>query len=102
MEPIEPLVEPLGLSIKTTAAITGESEWQVKEKLRTGTYQAKKSGRRTIVIYQSVKAAFDALPDWTAAKLTQPQQVQEQAHVAAAAARAHRRAANRSTKELRT
>lgn len=60
---IERGIEPLGLSIKKTAEITGESTWQVKEKLRNGTYKAKKSGRRTIVIYQTVKAAWDSLPD---------------------------------------
>jgi hypothetical protein len=60
--PLEGNVEPLGLSIKETARITGESEWQVKEKLRNRTYEAKKSGRRTIVIYASVKAAFNNLP----------------------------------------
>jgi hypothetical protein len=60
-----PSIEPLGLSIKKTAEITGESPWQVKEKLRNGTYKAKKSGRRTIVIYQTVKAAWASLPDAT-------------------------------------
>ena len=53
-----PSLESLGLSIKKTAEITAESPWQVKEKLRNGSYKAKKSGRRTIVIYQTVKAAF--------------------------------------------
>jgi hypothetical protein len=60
---VEAGFEPLGLSIKKTAEITGESPWQVKKKLRNGTYKAKKSGRRTIVIYKSVKAAWANLPD---------------------------------------
>jgi hypothetical protein len=55
--------EPLGISIKETANRTGESTWKVKEKLRNGTYKAKKSGRRTVVIYQSVKSAWENLPD---------------------------------------
>jgi hypothetical protein len=55
--------EPLGVSIKQTAELTGESPWTVKEKLRNGTYKAKKSGRRTIIIYQTVKAAWERLPD---------------------------------------
>lgn len=62
---IQQTVEPLGLSIAATAELTGESTWQVKEKIRTGRYKAKKSGTRTIVIYQSVKADFAGLPDWS-------------------------------------
>jgi hypothetical protein len=58
-------LKPLGLSIKETAAITGESQWQVKQKLRDGTYKAKKSGRRTIVVFQSVEDAWNSLPDAT-------------------------------------
>ena len=58
-------IEPFGLSIAKVAEITGESPWQVKQKLRNGTYKAKKSGRRTIVIYQTVKAAWENLPDAT-------------------------------------
>lgn len=58
-------IKPFGLSIKKVAEITGESQWQVKEKLRNGTYKAKKSGRRTIVIYQTVEAAWKSLPDAT-------------------------------------
>jgi hypothetical protein len=58
-------LKPLGLSIKETAAITAESVWQVKQKLRGGTYKAKKSGRRTIVTYASVEAAWNRLPDAT-------------------------------------
>ena len=32
-------IEPLGLSIAKVAEITGESPWQVKQKLRNGTYK---------------------------------------------------------------
>jgi hypothetical protein len=62
-------IKPLGLSIKKVAEITGESQWQVKEKLRNGTYKAKKSGRRTIVIYQTVEEAWERLPDATFKRL---------------------------------
>ena len=58
-------IEPLGLSIAKVAEITSESPWQVKQKLRDGTYKAKKSGRRTIIIYQTVKAAWNNLPNAT-------------------------------------
>jgi hypothetical protein len=57
--------KPLGLSIKQTAELTGESPWTVKDKLRRGTYRAKKSGRRTIIIYASVERAWENLPDAT-------------------------------------
>jgi hypothetical protein len=56
-------LKPFGLSIKKVAEITGESPWQVKEKLRRGIYRAKKSGRRTVVTFESVEAAWNALPD---------------------------------------
>jgi hypothetical protein len=64
-------VEPLGISIKQAAEVTGESTWQVKQKLRNGTYRAKKSGRRTIVEFTSVKAAWEKLPN---AKFMPPRQ----------------------------
>lgn len=55
--------EPLGLSIADVAAMTSELQWTVKQKLRSGVYRAKKSGRRTIIIYQSVKEAWANLPE---------------------------------------
>jgi hypothetical protein len=58
-------VEPLGISIADVSAMTGESVWTVKMKLRSGVYRAKKSGRRTIIIYQSVKEAWASLPEAT-------------------------------------
>jgi hypothetical protein len=56
-------LEPFGLSIDDVSAMTGESVWTVKMKLRSGVYRAKKSGRRTIIIYQSVKEAWASLPE---------------------------------------
>jgi hypothetical protein len=57
------IAEPLGLSIADVAAMTGESVWTVKQKLRLGIYKAKKSGRRTIIVYESVKTAWADLPE---------------------------------------
>jgi hypothetical protein len=62
---VEGGIKPLGLSIKKTAEITSESEWQVKERLRRREYRAKKSGRRTIVVYESVEDYWNSLPDAT-------------------------------------
>jgi hypothetical protein len=58
------IVEPIGLSVEQTAEVTGESTWRVYEKIKNGTYRAKKSGARTLVDAQSVKEAYNALPDW--------------------------------------
>jgi len=71
MSKSEGAIEPLGLSIKKTAEVTGESEWAVKNKLRHGIYRGRKSGRRTIVIYESVKTAWESLP---AAKFAAPRE----------------------------
>ena len=68
-------IDPLTISIAETARITGESEWTVKNKLRLGTYQARKSGRRTLVVYASVKEANEALPE---AKFAPPTRVRGQ------------------------
>jgi hypothetical protein len=54
---------PLGLSIKETARITGESKWTVEQRLRRGEYRAKKSGRRTLVVFASVRNYWDSLPN---------------------------------------
>jgi hypothetical protein len=42
-----------------------ESVWTTKDKLRRGIYRAKKSGRRTLIEFASVKAAAEALPTAT-------------------------------------
>jgi hypothetical protein len=59
---VEDEVEKLGGSINEVADLTGESPWKVKEKLRNGTYKARKSGRRTIVELSSVHEAWKKLP----------------------------------------
>lgn len=50
-------------SIKQAAEATGESQWTVKQRLRAGVYKAKKSGRRTLVMPDSVRAYVASLPD---------------------------------------
>jgi hypothetical protein len=85
-------LKPLGVSIKQAAEITSESEWQVKERLRRGEYRAKKSGRRTIIDYQSIEDHWHSLPDWTNAKLP----ASEKALAAAVVGRARQRAAKRA------
>jgi hypothetical protein len=58
-------LQPLGVSIRQCSELTSESEWQVKEHLRNGEYKAKKSGRRTIIIYASVVHHWRNLPEAT-------------------------------------
>jgi len=62
-------MEKLAASIAEVASSTGESDWTVKDKLRRGIYQAKKSGRRTLVDWASVTAHWQDLP---AAKFAPP------------------------------
>ena len=88
---IIPIIEPIALSIGDTAKATGESSWQVKEKIRTGRYKAKKSGRRTLVIFESVKDDFAGLPDWS----DSTKQKTDKARSAALATLAQKRAAQR-------
>jgi hypothetical protein len=59
------MTERLAASIEEVATMTSQSRWSVEEKLRLGHYRAKKSGRRTLVVIDSVKQDFDALPDAT-------------------------------------
>lgn len=63
-------------SIQKTADKTSESAWTVKQRLRNGTYRAKKAGRRTLVVPSSVRAYWDSLPE---AKFAPPTRVRERA-----------------------
>lgn len=56
-------LEPIFLSINETARITSDSPWRVKELLRAGIYTAKKSGRRTLVSFASIRTRCESLPD---------------------------------------
>jgi len=53
---------PLVLSIADTAKVTSESEWTVKDKLRKGVYRARKSGRRTLIEFSSIREHWESLP----------------------------------------
>jgi hypothetical protein len=55
-------IEPAFMSIRAVAAFMAESVWTTKQKLRSGIYRAKKSGRRTLIEFASVKAAAESLP----------------------------------------
>ncbi len=55
-------VEPAFLSIKDAAAYFAESEWQIKAALRRGDLTAQKSGRRTLINFESAKRRAASLP----------------------------------------
>jgi hypothetical protein len=55
-------LEPLNTSIKETARVTSESTWQVYEHIRLGDYEMVKSGRRSFVIWASVKRYWQGRP----------------------------------------
>jgi hypothetical protein len=56
-------LEPVFVSIEDAATYRAESTWRIKQLLRNGVLKAKKSGRRTLVTFASLKASIANLPD---------------------------------------
>jgi hypothetical protein len=52
----------LGWSVQKTSEKTGESRWMVWEHLRRGDYEAVKSGRRTIILPDTVRRHWATKP----------------------------------------
>jgi len=55
-------IERLAVTIEETCRITSESKSAVYNHLASGTYTGVKSGRRTLILYASIKKRFDNLP----------------------------------------
>ena len=55
-------LEPLTVTISQTEDLTGESRSQIYNRIGRGEYEAIKAGRRTLVIYESIKRRIAALP----------------------------------------
>jgi hypothetical protein len=55
-------IEPILVTIANAAAATGESEWQVRQLVSAGIYEAKKAGRRTLIVYAGIKKRVAGLP----------------------------------------
>jgi hypothetical protein len=55
-------IEPIACTIPRTSHLTGESRSKVYELLGDGTYTGVKAGRRTLILYESIKRRFAALP----------------------------------------
>jgi len=58
----EDTLEPLAVTIETTSRITGESKSQVYIHILDGVYDARKSGRRTLITFASIKRRVADLP----------------------------------------
>jgi hypothetical protein len=54
--------EPLAVTFDQAELQTGESKGQLKRLVRRGELKAVKSGRRTLIIYQSIKDRLASLP----------------------------------------
>lgn len=55
-------LEPLTVTVEQTKRLTGELRSQIYNLIGCGAYQAVKSGRRTLVLYDSIKHRQAALP----------------------------------------
>jgi hypothetical protein len=55
-------VEPLACTIDQTKQVTGESRSKIYELIGNGTYEAVKSGTRTLIIFESIKRRIISLP----------------------------------------
>jgi hypothetical protein len=61
--PASSSIIPMFVSVRDAAVILAESPWTVRDKLRRGILKAKKSGTRTLVMMESIRAHAEALPD---------------------------------------
>lgn len=64
-------LEPLSVTIKETQRLTGESRSTVYNRIASGQYDARKSGARILIIYDSIKRHIEGLPRATV-KPSQP------------------------------
>jgi hypothetical protein len=55
-------LEPLAVTIEQTEKLTSESRSQVYNRIGRGEYTAIKSGRRTLVLFESIKRRIASLP----------------------------------------
>lgn len=60
--PASKAIEPAFVSIHDAAIYMSESRWTIKNRLRLGQLRARKSGRRTLVEFASLKEFAEALP----------------------------------------
>jgi excisionase family DNA binding protein len=61
----ENALEPLAVSVETVTRLTDESKTTVYDLIAAGEYTAIKSGRKTLIVYESVKRRLAGLPKVT-------------------------------------
>jgi excisionase family DNA binding protein len=55
-------LEPLAVTIEQTCHLTNECKTTIYELIAAGQYEAIKSGRKTLIVYASIKKRFANLP----------------------------------------
>jgi hypothetical protein len=55
-------IDPITVTIEQCAQLTGESRSQVYVRIGRNQYEAVKSGSRTLIIFESIRRHFAALP----------------------------------------
>jgi excisionase family DNA binding protein len=56
-------VEPLTVNVTEAARLSGLSEWTIRDLLNRGQVQSRRHGRRVLVVYASLAAYLDNLPE---------------------------------------
>jgi excisionase family DNA binding protein len=57
------IIEPMFVSVRDAAVVLALSAWTIRDMLKRGVLTAKKSGRRTLVTMESIRAHAEGLPD---------------------------------------
>jgi hypothetical protein len=60
--PNDAAIEPLTVTIKRAAELTGESRSRIYELIGSGEYEAVKSNARTLITFESIKRRMANLP----------------------------------------
>ena len=58
----EAALEPLAITVEQTSRLTNESKTTVYDLVAAGELEAVKSGRKTLILYESVKRRLAGLP----------------------------------------
>lgn len=56
-------VEPLAVTVKDAARLSGLSEWTIRDLLNKRHVQSRRHGRRVLVLHASLRAYIDNLPE---------------------------------------
>lgn len=56
-------IAPISVTVKQAAEITGLSEWSIYSLLNEGRVEGRYQGRRRLVLYRSLRAYVEGLPE---------------------------------------